>query len=625
MISITATQIADPPRWAALQRRLFSVMEEAARITVDKYTDDEGIPYFADDVDDIYERFYSWPLFYSVGASDDMLRLSAREYEVITRSNGEDAQNPHFPWLFPQLHNEYYSLTVPEGQAASWIPGQRIITDWHHMGEGNELFYNIGMADPATPGHAERSERFAAMMIGEDPGADNYDYGLNQFRSVYTDARGPIYEVNLEQAKGFLHGGSPTMPDWAPQPMGVRVGLYPAVKDAEPDWYDRPERATHILDTFNRLVMPGDIPHNMGAAGLVTNAYLHTGDERYKQWVLRYVEGWIDRMKVNGGIMPDNIGPTGKVGEHRNGQWWGGWYGWNCYKGINIGLTSMTIAAECAHLLSGDDAFLEVIRSQMKVLFENSRTLDNGQLVVSWRYGPDGWFDYQPMSNKWLPHVYHASMADVDRQMMERVREGDAGRDWSELGSGKWAFFQYHSGKFPNWPEKLMEFGLAQAEDALARVRAESREPDQMITENSGIPNPVSMEVLTQVMLGSPGTVYNGGLLRATVRYFDPERSRAGLPEDVAALVDGLGPDRAGVHLVNLSHHETRRIVVQAGAFGEHRFNNVKYVDADGDRGVEVAAKHLEVVLPPGTAIHLSCGLERFAHKPSYAFPWHGE
>ena len=146
-----------------------------------------------------------------------------------------------------------------------------------------------------------------------------------------------------------------------------------------------------------------------------------------------------------------------------------------------------------------------------------------------------------------------------------------------------------------------------------------------MITDNSGIPNPVSTEGLTQMMLGAPGTVYNGGLLRATVRYFDPERARAGLPEEVAALVDGLSRDRAGVRLVNLSRHETRRIVVQAGAFGEHRFSDVKYVNADGDAGVEVAAKHLEVVLLPGSAIHLSCGLERFANKPSYAFPWHGE
>ena len=627
MIKITAARRADPPRWAVLQRRLFSVMEEAARLTVEKYTDDEGIPYLADDVDDLYERFYNWPLFYSVGAGDEMLRQSVQEYEAITRSNGQETRNPHFPWLFPQLHNEYYSLTVPAGQAPSWVPGQRIITDWHHMGEGNQLFYGIGMADPATPGHGERSERFAAMMIGADPEAPNYDPGLNQFRSVYTDARGPIYEVNVEQAKGFLHGGSPTQTDWTPQPMGVRAGLYPAVKDAEPDWYDRPERAAHILSLFNRLVMEGDIPHNMGSAGLVTNAYLHTGDERYKEWVLRYVEGWIGRMKQNGGIMPDNIGPAGGIGEHRDGQWWGGWYGWNCYKGNNIGLTSMTVGAECAHLLSGDDAYLQVIRSQMEVMLANARTLDDGQLVVSWRHGPDGWFDYQPMPIKWLPHVYHASMNDADRQMMERVREGDVGRDWSELGrisaksGGEWAFFQYHSGKFPDWPEQLMVFELAQAEAALARVSAESREPDQMIADNSGSPNPVSTEALTQMMLGAPGTVYNGGLLRATVRYFDPERARPGLPEDVAALVDGLGRDRVTFHLVNLNRHQTRRIVVQAGAFGEHRFDHVQYVDGDRDKDIAVAANYLEVALPPGTSIHLRCGLDRFTNRPSYALP----
>ena len=625
MISITATRTADPPRWAVLQRRLLSVMEEAARLTVDTYTDDEGIPFFADDVDDIYERFFSWPLLYAVGASDDLQRLAVQEYEAITRSNGQERPNPHFPWLFPQLHNEYYSLTVPEGQAASWIPGQRIITDWHHMGEGNQLFYNIGMADPTTPGHAERSERFAAMMIGEDPEAANYDDDLNQFRSVYTDARGPIFDVNVEQAKGFLHGGSPTQSGWTPQPMGVRVSLYPAVNEQESDWYDRPERAAQVLDHFKRLIMPGDIPHNMGATGLVTNAYLHTGDGRYKQWVLRYVEGWIDRMKKNGGIMPDNIGPTGKVGEHRGGQWWGGWYGWNCYKGNNIGLTSMTIGAECAHLLSGDDAYLDVIRSQMKLLMENSRTLDDGQLVVSWRYGADGWFDFKPMPIKWLPHLYHASMADADWQMMLQVRDGDVGRDWSDLsgmspkGGGEWAFFQYHSGQFLDWPEKLMESELAQAEEALARVKAELREPEQMIADNSGIPNPVSTESLTQMMLGAPGTVYNGGLLRATIRYFDPESERAGLPPDVAALVDGLERDRVGVQLVNLNRNETRRVVVQAGAFGEHRFGKMT-VDSELHSNVE--AQHVEVTLPPATSIGLDCGLERFVEKPGYAFPW---
>ena len=623
MISVSATTVSEPPKWAILQRRVFGAMEEAARLTIDKFTDDDGIPYFADDVDDLYERFYSWPLLYSMGASEEMLRLSVNEFEVITDSNGDHTRNPHFPWLFPQLHNEYYTLTVPEGEAPNWIAGQRIITDWHHMGEGNQLFYNIGMADPATPQHVARSDRFAAMMIGEDPQADNYDPDLNQFRSVYTDARGPIYEVNVEQAKGFLHGGSPTVPGWEPKPAGVRVSLYPVEKELEENWYDNPQRAGQVVDTFGRLIMRGDIPHNMGATGLVTNAYLHTGDDKYKQWVLRYVEGWLERMKKNNGIMPDNIGPTGKIGEHRDGQWWGGWYGWGCYKGNDIGLTSMTIGAECAHLMTGDDQYLDVLRSQMKLLFEHSKTLEDGQRVFSWRYGPEGWFDYKPMPIKWLPHLYHASMGDEDRQMMEQVREGDVERDWGEVsqiyakGGGDSSFFHYHNGNYPDWPEQLMKLELDLANEALERVKAESRTPEQMISDNSGIPNPAKTESLTQMMFGAPGTVYNGGLLRATVRYFDPGAGRAGLPPEVSALVDTLGPDRVGFQLVNLNRNEERRVIVQAGAFGEHQFTSAT---CNGTTAA-VDSKHSEITLPAGTSIQVECGLNRFANQPSYEMP----
>ena len=59
----------------------------------------------------------------------------------------------------------------------------------------------------------------------------------------------------------------------------------------------------------------------------MTNAYLYTGDEKYKNWVLEYVGAWIERTRQNKGIIPDNVGPTGKVGGHRDGVWYGGLYG----------------------------------------------------------------------------------------------------------------------------------------------------------------------------------------------------------------------------------------------------------------------------------------------------------
>ena len=85
--------------------------------------------------------------------------------------------------------------------------------------------------------------------------------------------------------------------------------------------------------------------------------------------------------------------------------------------------------------------------------------------------------------------------------------------------------------------------------------------------------NPVTTEALIQLTLGAPQLIYNGGLLMSRLRYFDFNRRRPGLPKDTAALVETLEANRTVVRLVNLSPFETRDMVVQGGAFGEHRFS----------------------------------------------------
>ena len=118
--------------------------------------------------------------------------------------------------------------------------------------------------------------------------------------------------------------------------------------------------------------------------------------------------------------------------------------------------------------------------------------------------------------------------------------------------------------------------------------------------------------------------MYNGGLLRATVRYYDADLKRPGLPQDIAACVDKLGPETVGVQLVNLSHSHCRRVIVQAGAFAEHQFTEVEYVADSIEKTVAADSRYIEVTLPPSTAIGMECGLKRFVNRPSYAFPWHG-
>ena len=68
LVEIRATQVAPPPAWALLERGLMELMEKAVPAMVQKYAEAGGAFYYADDVDDLYERAYNWGLFYAMGA-----------------------------------------------------------------------------------------------------------------------------------------------------------------------------------------------------------------------------------------------------------------------------------------------------------------------------------------------------------------------------------------------------------------------------------------------------------------------------------------------------------------------------------------------------------------------------
>ena len=620
MVSVKATELSAPPAWALTERNLISLMEEAAPMLLEKYAEPGGALYFADDLDDLYERIYNWGLFYAMGADERLLEMALLCWNASTRITSDEIVHREHPRFSQQVHREYYNLAQP-GAA-----------EWHHLGEGNMAFYDFGIANPTISENVRRAKQFAAMYIGEDPQAPNYDPEHKIFRSPVQTSRGPCFEVDLEHLKAWLAGRIGEDPSKA---MGMRTSLYPVVKELEANWYEDPHRREEIEKLAELIILKGDVPHSLGANALVTNAYLYTGDEKYKRWVLEYTEGWMDRIKANNGIIPDNVGPTGKIGEHRQGQWWGGLYGWHSYWAGDITFNSLIVGAECALLLTGDFGYLELLRSQIRLLLDNAVRRDDGQLVAPTRYGPDGWEAYKPMRMKDLAHLYHASMDPRDYELITRVREGDVERDWNHVmfeaekndGNTEYGRFQYYDGKNPDWPQKILDVEYEGALALFDAARLDTRDVETIIADNQQPPQFVLTKGLTQVMLGAPQAVYTGGLLRATVRYFDPDRARPGIPEDVAALVDKLGSDVVGIQLVNLSRTETRNVIVQAGAFGEHQFTTVQFQETNGEssseRTVPVDAKFFAVELPPSRTIRLEIGMRRFANSPSYAFPWH--
>lgn len=643
--TIKASRIAAPPPWALMERRLFSLMEASARAYVSQYAERGGATLLAEDLDDLYEQFYNYGLFYALGASDDMLDLHLQQWNATNRIsdqgfNHRPIHNEHSKKFTPSQYNEFWGMNHP--------------MEWHHLGEGLMAWYDMGVADPTISENARRSRRFAGMYIGEDAEACLWDAGKRIIRSPFQSSQGPVLEGDVNWANTMLLAGRYL--GGQANYYGVRASLYPVVKNLEARWFENPRRRAYIVDLFNKLVLQRDTPNTLAAAALVTDAYLYTGDDKYKQWALDYLEAWIDRTERNGGITPDNVDHQGVIGGGREGVFWGGQYGWNHYQGYNIMFHGINIAVECAVMLTGDFQYLDLLRSQLRVIVDAARIEDDGQLITPVRYGPDGWDMTDPLGpheNDGIPmrgvmqgpspmraqemmHLYHASMAREDYEFITHIRGQDVRRDWNEVGerlgeknSGdtEFARFQYYDGKNPDWPMQILSADYGEALKKYQEVVDDERSAYDIVTTNRMPQHVVLTKGLAQVTTGAPQAIYNGGLLRATVRYFDRDRGRPGLPPDTAALVDELRPDGVGVQLVNTNHAETRRVIVQAGAFGEHEFSEVRYRDegGDGDSVKQVGGKAFVVELPPSTSIRLDAGMRRFVNRPSYAFPWHGD
>jgi hypothetical protein len=148
--------------------------------------------------------------------------------------------------------------------------------------------------------------------------------------------------------------------------------------------------------------------------------------------------------------------------------------------------------------------------------------------------------------------------------------------------------------------------------------RGDTRPPEKRLADNMMDANPAAVTALEQLMWGAllPGRA--GELMNARLRYFDPVRRRAGLPEDVGALVSEIGDTRAVVTLVNLSATESRTVVVQGGAYGEHQFAQVEW---NGKRET-INARDFTVLLAPGAGARLMLTLRRYVNAPTVRFPW---
>jgi hypothetical protein len=635
---IASVPFVAPPAWAIVQRALLDAMNTAAGPFAAKYFRDSGAMRWDDArrervrSDAFYEPLHNWPDAYALGGGEQLLQHASRSWEAITE----------------QLTG--YGLLTDEFD---------LELDWFHLGEGNLLFYGLCGASPSESRWVTRANRLADLVTGPP----YYDPAHRTFQGPW-----------LRPTRQAAHFG------WAASMTGYGLPFHDIPGVTRYDDLKNSENAARMAAAISQRWYRSDGPQSLSATTAATMAYLVSGDDSYRRWVLDYVEAWAQRAAANGGLPPDNVGPSGAAGELIEGRWYGGHYGWTWPHGFyNIAMATV-IGATNALLLSGDPSYLELPRRLLDRIVElgeqrdlkwSEMTLaDHWQdrwlafggsprtFVIPYRYGADGWFDYNPPALTYPTTLWAASGAAEDWARLEWLRER-SNYDWNlvlpfrtkEEAGHEAPWLRFLAGDNAEYPELMLRttMGLVQHRlDLMVADRvdlANLTTADFVLREGYDLKhhatgyNPVFTEALFQLTTGAPQRLYNSGLPLCRVTYADPQRGRPGLPPDVAALVTTLGEHSTTLQLVNLSGTEHRDVAIHAGGYGEHRIDSVRYDALDesvrypGDTGYSLSVhpalatarrthevhdtESVLVGLPPGRTIELELGMRRFAARPT--------
>ncbi len=570
------------PDWALLQRRLLTRNAEACEAFYAKYVDDRGwLRVFErwganDGPDDAAEATNDWVVLHALGGPDRVLALAQRFWE------GHLVQ-----------YAAARTVDVPIARQGMYHREFPVQMDWQHNSEGLTSFNVMGLSAPRDPRLIARTRRYADFYTGRDPSARNYDPRRRLIRSLMNGSRGPMLRMA-------------TPLDWAGDPFEAGARFH--MEHGETSYQQTLDHYAEYGDVV------GDNPLNLQATTLGLNAYALGGGERYRRWALDYLDAWVERARANGDILPSKVGLDGRVGP----EWWRGVYGWGFSPVVpqtgkredrNRVPRSIT-AFMNGTLLSGDGAYIELWRRQTARINEAGRQ-QGGRFETPTMYGAQGWYG-------WKPGPYRTNGFEiwyVTQRPDDRAAAGD--HPWI-------AFLE---GRNPAYPLQAMRKDLERVAEREAAREKDPTTPDTRLADWPLGITPASVTSLVQLMTGglhigrpswSPTSPNQGGVpLHCRLRYFDADRRRAGVPEDVAALVHAIDDASTEVTLVNPGA-EPRTVIVQGGAYAEHR---IEALGMNG-RTIPVGSSTVTLRLEPGCGMRLRLAMRRYANRPTLAFPW---
>jgi hypothetical protein len=570
--------VITPPEWAMLERLLLDAQVDAIEEFHEKYFDERGyllcVPRWGgnDGPDDAAENMLNWTMLYALGADRTVLD----RYRICWEGH-------------LQQYTEAKTVEVEMARDGMYYKEFPVMFDWYHHGEWLSAFVLEGLADPGDRAYHERSRRFAGLYMDEDPQAKNYDPKHKIIRSLFNGSRGPL----LRKATAL---------DWAGDPIEVSGRFRPGHGEATFS-----QMLDHFKD-YNDVV--GDHPLNLGATTLGFNAYALTGDEKYRDWMIEYLDAWVERTEANDGLIPSNIGLDGTIGGETDGKWYGGCYGWG-FSVINPANGEWSHRPAClsrthysfanALLMTGKMEYLDLWRKTIDIINSNAKEID-GKTQYPRGYGDDGWYEHKPEPfSTGAFETWYWSQDDADRE---------------RAGAHPWQ--DYLDGKNAGYPVEALHNDLGRLRNKMDMLAADLSTPDCRMSDDMNRTNPATIDALIRLMLGGLPTGRDGYPLHCRLRYFDVDLQRAGIPDDVSALVTHMDADSVTVDLVNLNQVEGRTVVVQGGAYAEHQITQV----SSGNQSSTVDASSFTVSLAPASGSTIVIKMNRYANAPTLDFPW---
>ncbi|TVR75509.1 MAG: hypothetical protein EA415_03795, partial [Sphaerobacteraceae bacterium] len=300
-----------------------------------------------------------------------------------------------------------------------------------------------------------------------------------------------------------------------------------------------------------------------------------------------------------------------------DGKWWAGTYGW----GFTVDVIPYTGARADrgaqfqyraaygfanALLLTGDQRYVQLWKRVCEKVNENAKVVDGKTLyphMYGTEEGDEGWYSFKP--EKFAPRAEELFYWTQDRSVLEFL-------------SSKPDWISYLDGDNPDYPEKTLTDDLATIRDRMTSVRNDTATPDTRMSDDMNALNPAITDSLIRLMLGGLPTGREGYPLHCRLRYFDNELRRAGIPADVAALVESMDENSTTVTLVNTDQNRHRTLTVQGGAYAEHQITSVTAENTT----TQVDGSAFTVELAPGSGVQLNIQMQRYANQPTMKMPW---